>query len=292
MPSPERSWLVHEIVFCSFLAVTLARLLEADAPAVHALVYAGYIAIALLLAKLTQLRPSARNWRLRLGYYFVLMNIVFLQMKAVVPVIRPGHFDTLLQSWDAWLVGGDLSVMAERFARPALTEMLSLCYGLFFFYLLAAEIKALRGPLERAIAFHAGLFSLYGVGFLGYTLLPALGPWLALAGQYHQRLSGWWVTELMLAIYPYGTNGADVFPSLHCAVSGFILGFDARHDPRAFRRWLLPVIGLWLSTIYLRFHYFVDVAAGLTLAMLALILVALVEGAPNALRPAAQRSSR
>ena len=119
-----------------------------------------------------------------------------------------------------------------------------------------------------------------------------MGPWLALAGQYHQLLSGWWVTELMLAIYPYGTNGADVFPSLHCAVSGFILGFDARHDPRAFRRWLLPVIGLWLSTIYLRFHYFVDVAAGLTLAMLALIVVALVEGAPNALRPAAQRSSR
>jgi membrane-associated phospholipid phosphatase len=96
----------------------------------------------------------------------------------------------------------------------------------------------------------------------------------------------------MLAIYPLGTNGADVFPSLHCAVSAFILGFDARHDPRAFRRWMLPVIGLWLSTIYLRFHYFVDVAAGFALAALALIVVVLVEGAPHALRPEAQRSAR
>jgi membrane-associated phospholipid phosphatase len=292
MPSPERNWLVHEIVFGGFLVVTLVRLVVAGSPAVHILAYAAYIAIAVVLAKLTRLRPSTRNWRLRLGYYFLLMNIVFVQMKAVVPVIRPGHFDALLQDWDAWLVGGDLSLIAERFAQPVLTEILSLCYALFFFYLLAAEIKALRGPLDRAIAFHAGLFSLYGIGFIGYTLLPALGPWLALAAQYHRPLSGWWMTELMLAIYPYGTNGADVFPSLHCAVPAFILGFDARRDQRAFRRWLLPVVGLWLSTIYLRFHYFVDVVVGLGLAALALIVVVLVEGAPNALRPAAQRPAR
>jgi hypothetical protein len=194
MLSAKRNWMVHEIVFGGFLVGTLARLVVVGSPAIHILAYVAYIAIAVLLARLTRLRPSGRNWRLRLGYYFVLMNIVFVQMKFVVPLIRPGHFDALLQDWDARLVGGDLSLMAERFAQPVLTEILSVCYGLFFFYLVSAEIKALRGPLDRGIAFHAGLFSLYGVGFLGYTLLPALGPWVALAGQYHQPLRGGWTT--------------------------------------------------------------------------------------------------
>ena len=33
---------------------------------------------------------------------------------------------------------------------------------------------------------------------------------------------------------------------------------------------LLPCVGLWISTVYLRYHYFVDLAAGLVVALLAL----------------------
>ena len=66
-----------------------------------------------------------------------------------------------------------------------------------------------------------------------------------------------------------GSNRVDVWPSLHCAVSAFILGFAWRHHRREFWWLAAPVAGLWLSTIYLRYHYLVDIACGFALAALA-----------------------
>jgi membrane-associated phospholipid phosphatase len=63
-----------------------------------------------------------------------------------------------------------------------------------------------------------------------------------------------------------GSNRVDVFPSLHCAVSGYILGFSFRYQRREFWLLLLPICGLWLATIYLRYHYLVDVLFGLALS--------------------------
>jgi membrane-associated phospholipid phosphatase len=68
----------------------------------------------------------------------------------------------------------------------------------------------------------------------------------------------------------FGSNGVDVFPSLHIAVPAFILAFDFLHHRKRFWLCLVPVLFLWLSTVYLRYHYFVDVLAGFLLAVLAL----------------------
>ncbi|MBI3857133.1 MAG: phosphatase PAP2 family protein, partial [Planctomycetes bacterium] len=82
------------------------------------------------------------------------------------------------------------------------------------------------------------------------------------------------------ALVARGTTGVDVFPSLHCAVTAYLLGFDFRHNRRRFWILLAPGVGLCLSTIYLRYHYAIDVAAGFALSALALAL-ALRKGAPR-----------
>jgi membrane-associated phospholipid phosphatase len=271
--SDARRWLPHELVFGGFLVVTWLRLAASAGPlAPPALAYAGFLAGAVGVVIFCRRAPSEWRWRLRLAYYPILMNIVFMHLKTVVPLIHPAGSDALLQSWDRALIGGNLSLWLEPLmSRPA-TELASLCYCLFFPYLLASFVRYLRAPLPEAQAFHAGLFTLYGIGFLGYTLLPALGPYAAMAGAFSKPVSGYLITDLLMAAYPLGTNGADVFPSLHCAVSAYILGFDAVHNRRQFRWWLLPVLGLWASTVYLRFHYAIDVVAGLSLAVPCLVL--------------------
>jgi membrane-associated phospholipid phosphatase len=57
----------------------------------------------------------------------------------------------------------------------------------------------------------------------------------------------------------------DAFPSLHCAVSAFLLWLEWGHARRIFFVMLAPCVGLWFSTVYLRHHYLVDVFAGFTL---------------------------
>jgi membrane-associated phospholipid phosphatase len=60
----------------------------------------------------------------------------------------------------------------------------------------------------------------------------------------------------------------DVFPSLHVGISFVVWLYAWRNSQRL--GWILSplVLSLWVSTIYLRYHYLVDVVAGLILAPL------------------------
>jgi membrane-associated phospholipid phosphatase len=123
-----------------------------------------------------------------------------------------------------------------------------------------------RGDLRTARAFYSGLFTLYGIGYLGYTVVPAIGPYVAMADRFTVPLVGFWITDVLTALYPLGTNSCDAFPSLHVAASAYILLFDRRHRPAWYRAYLAPCVLLWVSTVYLRYHYGVDVVAGFALA--------------------------
>ena len=94
-----------------------------------------------------------------------------------------------------------------------------------------------------------------------------------MAGQFHTPLVGWAITRANDAVVHAGSNGVDVFPSLHCAVTTFLLFFDRWHRRWRFWLYVVPCVGLWLSTIYLRYHYFVDCLCGFALASVALWLV-------------------
>jgi len=163
-----------------------------------------------------------------------------------------------------------LSLRLQPFIQPVLTEFLSFCYILFFPSLLFGMICYFFGELELLKKFFVGLFSLYGLGYLGYSLVPALGPHLAMPDQYTAPLEGWAMTRWNSAVVRFGSNHVDVFPSLHCAVSSYMLFFDRRHKPWRFWLFLAPCAGLWVSTIYLRYHYFVDVVCGFALAAVCL----------------------
>jgi membrane-associated phospholipid phosphatase len=287
---PDRPILPHEILFGAFLAITAIRLSIAVGPfASVTLVYVGFIAGAVAVALWCRARRTDMGWKMRLAYYPLAMNLIFMHMRISVPLIHPGHEDALLARWDAVIFGGNLSAALDPLLTRGLTEILALCYSLFFAYLAWALVRYLFRPLDEAVAFYSGLFGLYGIGFLGYTLVPALGPYTTL--DFTRPLDGYVITHWLLSVCPLGTNGADVFPSLHVAVSAYILALDARFARRFFWRCLFPVLGLWLSTIALRFHYGIDVVAGFLLAAATILLAFCVHRslgeARHALRPLA-----
>src|SRR5687767_4410552 len=153
------------------------------------------------------------------------MNVAYVGLGPAMRAIHPGKADGLLMGLDDFIVGGHLSVRLESWSHPALTELMTACYALFFPYLMLSMIGHARRDLETAKKLFAGLFTIYGIGFLGYTLLPAGGPWVALADRYQGPLQGGPLTRLHDWIVVNGTNGVDVFPSLHCALTAFALFF-------------------------------------------------------------------
>jgi membrane-associated phospholipid phosphatase len=163
-----------------------------------------------------------------------------------------------------------LSLRAGAVATPLLTEVLSFCYLLFFPYMVVSWIYYARQGLPLLRKLMVGMFTIYGLGFLGYSFVPAAGPHLAFGNEFASPLTGWAIAKLNSLVVARGSNGVDVFPSLHCAISCFLLFFDRQHARWRHRLYLVPCIGLWIATIYLRYHYFVDVVLGFALAAFAL----------------------
>jgi membrane-associated phospholipid phosphatase len=259
--------MVHEWVFGLYLLVMTVGLVAVEGFAdPDTLVFAGLVAVNVGVIAACVAKPGIARWRVRLGYYAVAMNVAFQQMRTAVPALRDWRADDTLRQADAWLFGDTPSVLIEPWMAPWLSDVMSICYFLFLPYLAISLVWYLFSPLALALRFYTGLFALYGVGFLGYLCVPAAGPYLAMQEAFSRPIEGSWITSLNAAVIGAGSNGTDVFPSLHVAVSCYLLFFDRRFKPWRFRIYLVPCVGLWASTVYLRYHYFVDLLAGYALA--------------------------
>lgn len=235
-----------------------------------ALFFCAMLAAMVWLARRHSRRPGWGRLAAVCAFLAVGMNVSYQSMAGAVPAVRTARFDAELLALDRWLLGETPSVLLVRLATPWLTEIMSLCYIFFMPLLFFSLLRYFFRRRELLGEFYAGLFTVYGLGFLGYLLVPAAGPWLAYPELFDITLSGGPITALNQTMVEQGSNKVDVWPSLHSAVSAFILGFAWRHHRREFRYLLLPIIGLWFSTLYLHYHYFIDVLSGFALAGFAL----------------------
>lgn len=265
--------LPHEWFFNAFLLVTWVRLIFAVGPQdPAAFLFLGLLLLNAALIGWCEVHQTQARWFARLWAYPVIINVVFMTMGSTAMKLISCRRDIVLQQLDGMLVGVTPSLRAESLITPWLTETFSFCYLLFFPYLFLSWVfYTWRGmPDFRRLC--VGLFTIYAVGFLGYSTVPAAGPHLAMANQFSVPLTGEVFTRINNYIVAHGSTGVDVFPSLHCAVSSHLLFFDRRHAPWRFRLYAIPCAGLWLATIYLRYHYFVDIVGGFALAAFALWL--------------------
>ncbi len=259
-PGPQGP-LAHELAFGAFFALTSARLILAEGPTgALSLWFLGLLAACAAVSRLD-------SWRLRLSFYAVIVQGVFYWIRPAVEVLHPLRTDAALERFDLRLFGFNPNLALEALSRPLLSDVLSACYLLAFLpYIAFAFVAYYRGDLRTFKRFCAGLFTVYALGFLGYTLWPAVGPYAAMANRFRGPIVGGALTAWHHALVVGGTNGIDAFPSLHCALTAFVLFFDRTSAPRRFRLMFAPVALLWIATVYLRYHYVVDAAAGFVIA--------------------------
>ena len=85
----------------------------------------------------------------------------------------------------------------------------------------------------------------------------------------HQSI---WMFNREVDFMDFARIRRDVFPSMHVAISFVVWLYAYRNSKKLF--WILSplILSLWLSTLYLRYHYLIDVVAGLILAPLSFLL--------------------
>ena len=267
-----REWLnkalIHEKCWLLYLLVMTSLLMWYAPLTIWTLFSFGCIGLVITLV-------SCKSDYMRLGVYFILMNIVFNAIKYISPKINPnGLKDELLYKADIFLTGHNWSVVLEKFSTPFWTEILSFAYMIFMLQLFLRTMMYLFwDKSEVRQRYFGGLMTLYAFGYLGYIFMPAVGPYIYLADVFKDPLNAGVMRDLLNWSYPKGTNYSDVFPSLHCGVSLFILLADYAYHRRIFYVSLIPCILLWFSTVYLRYHYLVDCIAGFSLAIICFIVM-------------------
>lgn len=155
-----------------------------------------------------------------------------------------------------------------------ITELLSIGYAAFIPYLLVSVF--LHGTQRNAHLreiFLLSLALLYAISFLGYLFVPAHGPVLYLAEQFASPINSGFFHNVVTNSVDQAGGPHGAFPSIHVGAAVLMCLFDFKHGNRC-RGWLyLPlVLVIGLATVLLRYHYIVDLIAGVAIAFTALFI--------------------
>lgn len=188
-------------------------------------------------------------------------------------MIKDGWLITI----DRYLFGCDPTVWLQRITTPWLTEVMQMLYTtnyilpIIMFFIL--YLKKERIPFQKA----AFIITLgYILSYLGYFTIPAIGPRFTI--HHTIPLQGIFIRDqLHNIVYGMESCPRDCFPSGHTEIPLITLWLVYRFKRVLFWIYLPIVAGLVCSTVYLRYHYVVDVFAGMALAGIVILLARSVE---------------
>jgi membrane-associated phospholipid phosphatase len=209
----------------------------------------------------------------------IMIMWLFQSLETYTGVIRTTSIDTYLYRADLWLFGVEPTVWLSKYSTPLLTDYMALAYGSYFIVpMILATMLSLRGRREDFREMMTALVIQLGVGFFLFLLFPAGPPRYyapLLDGVFDPPVlqSYFGLFELQQGVFdnaaPARTRAS--FPSLHCSMALLTLIYSYRFSdavwPRRPRLWfwivLVLMVSLWISVVYLRHHWLVDMFAGL-----------------------------
>jgi membrane-associated phospholipid phosphatase len=262
-----RFWPVDKIILAYFaFALVLTVGWWTEVPYAAPLLAAHLSGILLLVYEVK--RPNAASFVFRCWYPLIYVAACYKAMALFIPAIRHGSADQALADLDFRIWHAHPTVWLERIQTPAGTEFLQIIYTLFVPMVLLPAVVLWRRRLYREFQYFAFLIALgYLVSYVGYLIVPARGPRFLLAPLQHVPLQGVWLFHsLQGALDRLESAHYDCFPSGHTELT--ILAW---WSTRQFgNRWFWPSFAYTLSiifaTVYLRYHYTVDVLAGVLVA--------------------------
>jgi membrane-associated phospholipid phosphatase len=213
---------------------------------------------------------------------FLTCILIYTNLHDTIGFVNPNDVHHRLIAIDQALFGVQPCVWAERLITPARTELMTFLYVNFFWIAPSTSLVLLVGRRWREFrAATLGVIVCFYLGYFLYVAFPAAPPRLVLQPMFSRNLYGYpaffgGLQAEAFKLLPVDSRAA--FPSLHAAVSLVALVYAWRHA-----RWwffaLLPfALGLWVSTVYLRHHYVIDLLAGWALAPLAVWLAPRLDG--------------
>jgi len=280
LPTAVRTLAVHDVVVCTYLAAIALAVLIAPADPLRTRCLRqswGLFAVTAAVVAAFRSRLLGRNAVASLLYRTALIGAIvasYLMLRGVLPVVSPGTLDRELYALDVALFAGEPAIWMERFASPAATQWFAFWYFAYFAVLAAYAAPLWLGRSWRprlANELCLGIALTFCTNHLLYIAVPGWGPHVFLADRFQAPLpDGPWTAAVRDTVSAGGAL-KDIFPSLHTAAPTMLalFAFRHRHEPPFPVAWPLTAFAALngtIATMFLRWHYAVDVVAGLALA--------------------------
>jgi PAP2 superfamily len=279
----SQDWLIISFFAVELVALSFAH--GAFGPARPRCIGRVAVDLALFFAMLFLVRGPVLRWGsvtssllYRIGIVGVILASYF-QLRDVLPVVSPWADDAQIYAFDRHVFGFEPALWLDRYVGPATTEWFAFFYFLYFLILAVHVLPMLFlvGDVEIIGRFAVGLLLVFLTAHLLYMAVPGWGPYWYLGGAFHHELHGGFFWRLVREAVDAGGAQKDIFPSLHTAGPTFVAIFSFRERKALPFKYTWPVIAFFatqiiIATMFLRWHYLVDVVAGVILATTAAVL--------------------
>ena len=198
----------------------------------------------------------------------------FAELHYLVHNLNPIDLDSILIELDLLIFNVHPTVWLENLSIPLLTEYFQWIYTTFYFIPIILGIILYRNSRFSEFYFLIFAFVLgFYLSYIGYFIVPAIGPRFTIDHLQTGPLTGVWLTTAIREALNHLENvQRDAFPSGHTEITLLTMMYAKKYSKSYF--YILLVIGtsLIISTVYLRYHYVVDVIAGIILAVVVFMI--------------------
>jgi len=225
--------------------------------------------VLILMAARNGSMDNRAVWIFRNWYPILFVASCYREMSFLIAAIRNARMDQALADLDHSIWGVNPTVWLERLYSPILTESLQIIYTLFLPVVLLVPYLIWRQRRYEEFRYMTFLLALgFLVSYLGYLIVPARGPRYLLEPLQHMPLKGLWgFASMQGTLNRLEKDHYDCFPSGHTELTILACWLSRSVSLRLFRVYFLYTLCIVFATVYLRYHYTVDLLAGVVVAL-------------------------
>ena len=255
-----------------------------DWPRLLGLHAAGLVLVHWLIQAHARRKPAPLLDFLRHFYPVLLYTAFFVETGSLNRMFFPDYLDPMVARWEQALFGCQPSVLfMQKLPWLAVSELFYVSY--FSYYIMIAGVGIALYLRSRQQFYHyvSVVSFLFYVCYLIYIFLPVIGSrvffhqvegyappdatqQLALTDTYPEAVQAGVFFRIMRWVYRVFEAPGAALPSSHVAVALCTVFFSFRYLRSIRYVHLAVALLLCLSTVYCRYHYAVDVLAGLVAA--------------------------
>ena len=219
------------------------------------------------------LRPNPTSRLCRHWYPVFYVGGCYKEMALLIPAIRRTDADAWLAGIDRAIWHANPTVWLERIASPALTEYLQIVYTLFIPAVLLVAFLFWRKQQYSEFQYYAFLIALgYLVSYVGYLIVPARGPRFLPQDLQQPPLQGLWLFHGMQnTLDRLESAHYDCFPSGHTELTILAWWGTRKLTNSLFFPYFAYTLSIIFATVYLRYHYTIDIVAGVLVAVILIV---------------------